>query len=305
MDNTHIVIIVLLVLLVVAFIGVVVTVVVGAAKIVAPFRNVARGVRRVAQIGTNGSNGNGTKSTKLKGKAKQLARDARAVAQKVRGAVRSDLNQLQRKVGLTKTNLQQLLARGFAILSGDPCAKFDLLWTNHINLTFYYGMLALASLEPISQEKQAKMDWAAGELLQIQRDLGQLMSPCVAPEKVETLQNLLRDHILIVAQIAAKWRADQGRQPFGSALVQSWYKNAADTVQLVEQKTGKPNNELSEAYTAHLNQTAAYLTAISQLHGSGELISPNRDVLDKYMVALEHVPTLSTTFCKQMQACSK
>jgi hypothetical protein len=167
-------------------------------------------------------------------------------------------------------------------------------------------MLALASLEPISAAKQAKMDWAAGELLQIQRDLGQLMAPCTGENgQVEMLQNLLRDHILLVAQMAAAWKADQGRQPFRTALVQAWYKNAADTVQLLERKTGKRNDELSQAYTAHLNETAAYLTAISQLRGTGELVLPNKDVLDKYMVALGHVPMLTSAFCNQMQACAK
>lgn len=303
MDNTHIVIIVLLVLLVVGFLAVTITIVVGAAKLVAPIRNVARRVQAVK-----------TKSlTGLKGKAKQaakkVAQNVRQMEQKLRKSVRSDLRQLQAKARSRLPNIHQLLARGFAILSGNPCAKFDLLWTTHIGLTFNYGMLALSSIEPISPDKQAKMDLTAKQLLQTQHDLGQLMSSCVPPEQVDTLQNLLRDHILIVAQIAAKWRQDNLRspnssQPFSSTLVQAWYKNAADTVRLLEMKNGKRNDDLSNTYNTHLDETAAYLMAISQIRGSGEDIDPTTDAIEKYNVATSHIPMLVSAFCNQMKSCS-
>lgn len=296
-QKRFIVILVLLVVLVLMFFGIVFAIVyamVKVNKVAAPIRSVARVVKRVRS---------GVK--KAKGVVKRVVK-IKSIGPGVRKDLRSLEKQFRAHVPKPKTKLKTHMERAMTFLSGDPCAKFDQLWTQHVNLTFYYGALALTSLEPISVQQKAKMDWAAGRLLDIQEKLSNLMKSCVADSQQSRLTQLLKEHILIVAQIAEKWRAealDNGQKSFDPQLVAAWYKNADDTVALLESKTGKRDNNLQEQYRAHLNWTAGYLIEMTKIRG--RFLVPTKKTFEVFAEALDHVPMLAAAFCAQMQACTK
>jgi len=298
-QKRFIVILVLLVLLVVIFLGVVFAIVYAMAKVkqvIAPLRSTVR--RKIKGV---------VKVKGLKGQARKVANNAvkgvKSIASKVRSDLRMLAKQFREQIKTKSKTMKSKLDRGMAILSGDPCSKLDQLWTQHVNLTFYYGALALTSLDPITQEQKAKMDWPASQLLQIQQDLSDLMKTCVSESERPTLTQLLKDHIMIVAQIASKWREAQSKNPtgplhgFDTDLVQAWYKNAQDTVTLLESRTGHQNNHLRNAYKSHLDQTAAYLSEMTKTKTS-------KRTFELFAEALDHVPMLASTFCTQMIACS-
>lgn len=293
-QKRFIVTLVLLVVLVLLFFGIVFAIVyamVKVNKVAAPIRSVARVVKRVRS---------GIK--KAKGVGKRVAK-IKSIGPGVRKDLRSLEKQFRTHVQKTKTKLKTHIERAMTFLSGDPCAKFDQLWTQHVNLTFYYGALALTSLEPISVEQKAKMDWAATRLLDIQEELSNLMKSCVADSQQSLLTQLLKEHILIVAQMAEKWRKERGLKPFDPQLVAAWYKNADNTVSLLESKTGKRDNNLQEQYRAHLNWTAGYL--IEMTKNRGRFLMPTKKTFEVFAEALDHVPMLAAAFCTQMQACMK
>ncbi len=331
MESGLIATLVLLVFLVLGFLTVVIAVVIAiskVAKIAAPIVRTVRRVRKVAKVVKPVAKaaagvvkgkvrGAAKAAAKVAGKAARVAgRKVKYTASKLQHSVRSDLQALAKefkkqvapKARKAAILMRKKLERAFALLAGEPCAKFDQLWTQHVNLTFYYGALALTSLEPFTEEQKQKMDFVAGELLQIQEDLSTLMQSCVAETQRAALTQLLKEHILIVAQIAAKWRADKGMSPntvtgspFDSQLVASWYKNASDTVKLLESKTGHRNNDLADQYTAHLNWTAGYLTEMTKIRG--RFLVPTKRTLEVFAEALDHVPMLTSAFCAQMQVC--
>ncbi len=301
-QKRFIVLLVLLVFIVLAFLAILFGIVYAMVKVkqvIAPVRAVVRTVRRVKG---------------LKGKAKTVAnkvaqgakKAARSIAQKVRGDLHSLTKQLRSAVPKLKNTLQSKLEKGLALVSGDACAKFDYLWTRHVNLTFYYGILALTSLEPITPEQKQKMDYTASQLLQIQDDLSALMQSCVADNQRPQLTQLLKEHILLVAQMASKWRDAQLKNPagplrgFDTDLVAAWYKNADDTTKLLESKTGKRNDNLRNVYKQHLDQTAAYLSEMTKTHAS-----PTKQTFELFAEALGHVPMLASAFCSQMVACKE
>lgn len=292
-QKRFIVILVLLVVLVLMFFGIVFAIVyamVKVNKVAAPIRSVVRVVKRI-------------KNTKVKGVAKRVMK---SIGLGVRKDLRLLAKRFRQNVKAKTTKLKTHIERAMTFLSGDPCAKFDQLWTQHVNLTFYYGLLTLTSLEPMTDEQKRKLDWVAGRLLDIQQELSNLMQTCVAESQRALLTQLLKDHILIVAQIADKWRKENkngGQKPFDPQLVAAWYKNADDTVSLLESKTGKRDNNLQEQYRAHLNWTAGYL--IEMTKNRGRVLVPTKKTFEVFAEALDHVPMLAAAFCAQMQACTK
>jgi hypothetical protein len=322
MESGLIATLVLLVFLVLGFLTIVIGIVIAiskVAKVAAPIVNTVRRVKKGVKA-VKGA------KVKVKGVAKKAVSAARVVGRKVKVAairaasklqhsVQSDLRALAKefrkqvapKARKAAQVMRKKLERAFALLAGEPCAKFDQLWTQHVNLTFYYGTLALTSLEPFTEEQKQKMDYVAGELLQIQEDLSTLMQSCVADNQRTALTQLLKEHILIVAQIAAKWRERKGmtepgkNSPFDPQLVAAWYKNAADTVKLLESRTGHRNDELQQQYNAHLNWTAGYLIEMTKIRG--RFLVPTKRTLEVFAEALDHVPMLAAAFCAQMQVC--
>lgn len=272
------------------------------AAVTAPLRNAANVIKRVRSGSLNGMS---------KDDRATVVKQTRTTKNAIQKDMQTVLSQMKPQLEKATKNVRQLINRGLAILSGDACAKFEQLWADHINLTFYYGLLSLGSVNPISPTTKDKMDMTAAKLLQLQQDLSDLMQSCVPSEQKQALTQLLKDHILIVAQIAAKWRESgckvgNGGAPFDPALVQAWYKNAADTVQLLESKTGHLSDDLKNIYNAHLDTTAAYLSAITQMRGTGDQPPMvTQPVMQTYSAALVHIPMLAQVFCKQMQACQK
>jgi hypothetical protein len=289
MEKEYIVIIVLLCVLILCFLAIVIGIVVAAAKVhqvTQPIRTIVRGVRKVKKTGS-----------KLRKGLSKLRNVARDMAPKIRSSIQKDLKKLRHSLKQKRSSIRatipMLITRGLNILSGEPCAKFEQLWSNHINWTYYYGLLTLSSRSPMTVEQQEKANVAATHLFGIQDDLSKLMSSCVAADKQDLLNQLFRDHIAIVAQIAARWKQQPG--PFDATLVQSWFKNATDTVNLLESQSGVKVPELRKEYTDHLNMTAAYLSAIA----AGQPQKAN----ELFVQAFDHVPNLATVFCNQRQKC--
>ena len=292
MEPEFIVIIVLLVFMVVLFLAIVIGVAISIAKVqrvVEPITSTVRTIRRVGKT--------------VKGKA-------RAAAQHVREGVRSDLRSLNRglhariknlKLRLApqhgKRSINQIIERGIGILSGNPCSKLEQLWINHINLTFYYGIMALAY--GMDTDRQQRLDYTAGELLQIQQDLSDIMAACVTDAQRQSLTALLKDHILIVAQIASAWRQNQTKG-FDAGLVQKWYKNAEDTVQLLG-----GDAKLASEYKQHLDITAQYLQAIAEDMGTKPTPTkmPTPRIWPLFANAISHAPMLAKVFCEQRSKC--
>jgi|SRR5579872_1753033 len=301
METEFIVIIVLLVLIVVTFLAVVIFFAVAAAKVTHVIQPIQTTIRSIQGL----RKGEG----KLRGKARQ-------VAQRIRTAVTKDLRSLQRSLGAKMKklrvkianppqNLRELFERGLQLFSGDPCSNLQNLWSRHIVLTYQYGMLALASTDPLSTIKQEELKFTAGQLLDIQQQLADLMSVCVSDAQKPRLAQLLKDHILIVADMAMEWRKDpsKGLRP---ALVQKWRKNAMDTVNLLDGQSyvGKQANDaLRREYMMHLDMTAKYLIAIAAMQGHGDNIAPSDAAKTAFEMALAHAPMLANVFCDQMKTC--
>ena len=284
MDTEHIIIIVLLVFIILFFISIVLVVVVSIAKInrlVKPLRTAARVIRRAPRLLRTGS--------RTKQQFRQLKKDVTKVfheSKPIRTAIESDIRTLIRdvaaklpssKIGQMFPNVSQLLQNGVHHLT---CAQWDELWSHHINLTYYYGTLALKQ-----NIDQVKMDYVANQLLQLQKQMAQRLCPTSA-----NLLKLLQDHIGIVANMATQWR--QRPNGFDPSLVQSWYANAKQTTDLLQ-----GDSELEQAYKKHLDDTAAYLTSLAA--------SDSTKSMQQLQMALLHVPDLARLFCAHEGKCSK
>jgi hypothetical protein len=313
MDTEHIVIITLLVLLVLAFLTIIIFVVVGiakVAKITRPIRNTIQRVRKLPKLARQSSKLKSmTKEARKAAKAtrtaaKQKLQQVHQATKNVRELVQSDLRKLACRVQKLKSravppllNVKQHIMRGLAGMfgaSGDPCSHLEALWNDHINLTFYYGQLALQR-GPLDQDK---IDYTANELMRIQQDLSDIMQHCVTPDQRPTLTNLLKDHIGIVAQMAAQWRQTPNATGFDSTLVQAWFQNASNTMALFTANNRRGIGALTDAYNEHLKDTAAYLTSMIQNGIDGS------ETLDLFYKALEHAPDLANIFCIVARFCT-
>lgn len=283
MDTQFIVIIVLLVFIVLLFLSIAIAIAVGVAKVAnvtRPITNTIRTIRKVTQKIPRFQR-RASKTKQQNQEMKTIVEKARTAAKQVRVAIQNDLRHLatQLKERVTKSklpkklpNLAHLIMVGFE----DLCSQMTKLWTDHVNLTYYYGTLALQ--KTIACADQEKMDATANDLLNIQREIGDQL--CIGNDDKRTkLIPLLQEHITLVAQMADQWRKNPSGG-FDANLMQKWYDNANQTIQLLG-----GGEQLATAYKQHLDETAAYLsslakgdqaTAITQLdhaleHAAGDL----------------------------------
>jgi hypothetical protein len=284
MDTEHIVIIVLLVFIVLLFLSIIISVVVAVSKVMQvarPIQNTIRTIRGIRKLRRRPS-----QSRQEHRAAKQAAKQIHTATRSLRSAIRSDLKALAAKIPKTRLGKAFPKVSQMIMQQMDPsvwCEEGVTLWLDHINYTFYYGSLALQNRE-LTPDEKSKMDWTAQELLKIQDQLA--LNICQDNSgKRGTLAKLLRDHILIVAKIAAEWRKDPTKL-FNADLVKSWYHNADQTVQFLGNSP-----QLKQVYTQHLDDTAAYLTALAKQDEFGAAQGFSR--------ALTHTMELNDVFCQQ------
>jgi hypothetical protein len=123
------------------------------------------------------------------------------------------------------------------------------LWEDHIVWTRQFIVSAIADLPDTNT--------AAGRLLANQDHIGDAIKPYYGDEAGEALSVLLRDHILIAADIldAAK-RGDSAGVEEANAL---WHENAGDIADFLSaaNPTNWPQDEMREMMDEHLEWTLA------------------------------------------------
>ena len=126
------------------------------------------------------------------------------------------------------------------------------LWEDHVTWTRLYIVSAVAGLPDL--------DATAGRLLQNQADIGEAIATFYGQDAGAALTELLRDHILIAADLvtAAKAGDDQGV----STHSDRWYANADEIAQfLADANPAWPVATLQQMMRGHLDQTLAEATA--------------------------------------------
>jgi hypothetical protein len=126
------------------------------------------------------------------------------------------------------------------------------LWEDHITWTRLYIVSAVAGLPDL--------DATAGRLLQNQADIGSAVATFYGDEAGAALTDLLREHILVAADLVAAAKAgDQAAVTKQSGL---WYANADKIAQfLAAANRAWPVATLSQMMRTHLDQTLAEATA--------------------------------------------
>ncbi|HJU80961.1 MAG TPA: hypothetical protein VJ796_04345 [Acidimicrobiia bacterium] len=126
------------------------------------------------------------------------------------------------------------------------------LWTDHVAWTRLFIVSAVAGLPDTEA--------TAGRLLQNQSDIGDAVASFYGEEAGEGLTALLRDHILIAADLVTAAKA--GDQEAISETSTAWYANADDiSAFLAGANPAWPEETLREMMHGHLDQTLAEATA--------------------------------------------
>ena len=130
------------------------------------------------------------------------------------------------------------------------------LWEDHITWTRLYIVSALAGLPDI--------DATANRLLENQDDIGDAIAVFYGDDAGNALADLLRDHILIAADLVAAAKA--GDDPLVTSKLADWYANAdAIATFLAAANPHWPVATLRDMMRAHLDQTLA--EAVARLNG--------------------------------------
>jgi hypothetical protein len=120
------------------------------------------------------------------------------------------------------------------------------LWEDHINYTRNYIISAIAGLDDAKQVAQ--------RLLENQDEIGKAIVPFYGDEAGKKLASLLRDHILIAADVVKAAKADD--QVELKAQQKKWKQNADDiAVFLSKANPNWPEKELKAMLHEHLALT--------------------------------------------------
>ena len=120
------------------------------------------------------------------------------------------------------------------------------LWEDHITYTRNYIISALAALEDTSK--------VAERLLKNQDDIGDAIKPIYGDEAGKKLATLLRDHILVAAEVVKA--AKMGNNEELSKANKKWYANADDIASFLSSANPNwPKNVLQDMLYKHLEYT--------------------------------------------------
>jgi hypothetical protein len=126
------------------------------------------------------------------------------------------------------------------------------LWEDHITWTRLYIVSAVADLPDL--------DATAGRLLQNQADIGAAVATFYGDDAGTALTELLRQHILIAADLVAAAKAGDDAEV--TAQSDLWYANADEIARfLADANPAWPFDTLSEMMRTHLDQTLTEATA--------------------------------------------
>lgn len=163
------------------------------------------------------------------------------------------------------------------------------LWTDHVLWTRLYIVSALADLPDLGATTQ--------RLLQNQTDIGDAFSGFYGTEAGATLTGLLREHILIAADLLTAAKAGDSGALAG--LQQRWQANADQIgAFLASQNPRWSATDMSQMMQMHLEQTLAEATA--RLTGDWSADVAAYDHIQAHM--LELADTLSTGIIAQFPA---
>jgi hypothetical protein len=161
------------------------------------------------------------------------------------------------------------------------------LWEDHITWT----RLAIISLTTDSPDTDATV----GRLLQNQVDIGNAIKPFYGDDAGEELTRLLRDHILIAADLIAA--AEAGNQAAVAAEQARWRANADEIAAFLN--AANPRSwklrEMQEMLYEHLSLTTTEV--VSRLTGDWAADVAAYDAI--HLQALEMADELSTGIVKQ------
>ncbi|HEX7167870.1 MAG TPA: hypothetical protein VF230_12890, partial [Acidimicrobiales bacterium] len=126
------------------------------------------------------------------------------------------------------------------------------LWEDHVTWTRLYIVSAIADLPDAGPTAQ--------RLLQNQDDIGDAVAGFYGDDAGDALAVLLRDHILIAADLIEAAKA--GESALVSAKVADWYANADEISELLAgANPAWPVDALKGMMRGHLDQTLAEATA--------------------------------------------
>ncbi|HEX6657962.1 MAG TPA: hypothetical protein VF065_07760 [Ilumatobacter sp.] len=126
------------------------------------------------------------------------------------------------------------------------------LWEDHVTWTRLYIVSAIAELPDL--------DATANRLLQNQDDIGNAIAAFYGEDAGHALAALLRDHILIAADLVAA--AKSGDDALVASKLADWYANADEIATfLAAANPAWPVDTLKDMMRAHLDQTLAQATA--------------------------------------------
>jgi len=126
------------------------------------------------------------------------------------------------------------------------------LWEDHITWTRLYIVSAVAGLPDL--------DATAGRLLQNQADIGAAVATFYGDDAGAALTDLLRQHILIAADLVAAAKA--GDEAGVTTQSDLWYANAEEIAHfLADANPAWPFAAVSQMMRTHLDQTLAEATA--------------------------------------------
>lgn len=163
------------------------------------------------------------------------------------------------------------------------------LWEDHITWTRLVIIGIFADLPP------QDVDASTERLLQNQVDIGNAIKPFYGEEAGEQLTALLRDHILIAAEILQA--AEDGNDAVLSDAIARWYANADDIAEFLNAANPKnwPLEEMRSMLRAHLDLTLE--EAVTYLNGNYEASVAAYDQV--HLQALEMADMLSDGIIKQ------
>ncbi len=126
------------------------------------------------------------------------------------------------------------------------------LWEDHITWTRLYIVSAIAGLPDV--------DATAGRLLQNQDDIGAAIATFYGADAGHALAELLREHILVAADLVAAAKA--GDDALVSSAAAAWYANADEIAELLA--AANPHwsvDTLRDMMRMHLDQTLTEASA--------------------------------------------
>ena len=153
------------------------------------------------------------------------------------------------------------------------------LWSDHVTWTRLFIVSAAADLPDKSATTQ--------RLLQNQTDIGSAVATIYGREAGDKLTALLRDHILIAADLVGAAKAGNTAQV--DALNRKWQGNADDIAVFLNSANPKnwPTATLKTAMRTHLDQTLTEAT--HQLKGDYAASVKDFDAIEKHILMMADI----------------